>query len=341
MLKSLLYSRYNPLPTLLPLTLAINLSGQRLVLPLYHTICDRIPDHIRHLYPPRHVKTFTEDMQFMLKHFEPIDLFRLKEIILTGEKPRRNLFFVSFDDGLSGFYHHAAPVLSTMGIPATCFLNSAFIDNKALFYRYKVSLLIEEIQKHKENPEFWKKFHHLKEKHRIPPGYYRQVLLSLDHTHTAFIDEAALLTGFDYTGYLDANQPYMTSLQIRELMDKGFTFGSHSVDHPDFQCLSEEERIDQALGSTAAITGTFGLDYRVFAFPFTDHGVGKSFFDAIYANGRTELSFGSAGLKHDTVIRNLQRIPMEEYNLSAERRLKTDYFYYLLKAVTGRNTIVR
>jgi peptidoglycan/xylan/chitin deacetylase (PgdA/CDA1 family) len=340
-IKSLLYSRHNILPALLPLKASRAITGQRLVMLIYHTVNDTAPDHIIHLYQPRTLKIFTEDMEFLLKHYEPIDLFRLKEIVNNREKPRRNLFFVSFDDGLSEFYFPAAPLLEKMGIPATCFLNTAFVDNRDMFYRYKVSVLIEAIQKHKERKEFWQEFHALKEKHDIPQGYYRNVLLGLNYCHLPFIEEAAQLVRLDFTDYLKSRQPYMTDEQIRELVRKGFTFGGHGVNHADFNLLTEEEKISQAFQSTKEVAERFGLPYRVFSFPFTDFGIEKSFFNAIYANDQIELSFGTAGLKKDSEYRNLQRIPIEESGLSAERRLKADYFYYLLKGLIGQNVIVR
>jgi peptidoglycan/xylan/chitin deacetylase (PgdA/CDA1 family) len=341
MLKSILYNRFNPLPYLLPLKLAITVTGQRLIPVVYHTVVKDVPDHIKHLYKPRSVKSFTDDMNFFMRFYEPIDLYRLKDIVTNREKPKKSYFFVSFDDGLREFYVHAAPILTKMGIPATCFLNSAFIDNKDLFYRYKVSILIEEIQKHKENQSFWKEFHVLKEKFCIPQGYYRTVLLNLDHTCIPFIHETAKLIHVDFTEYLKARKPYLTSDQIRELIQKGFTFGGHSIDHPNFDRLPEDEKIKQALHSTKEISERFGLAYKIFSFPFTDYGIGKTFFDALYTRGQFDLSFGCAGIKHDSEYRNLQRIPMEEFGLSATRRLKSDYFYFLLKSLIGRNTIIR
>lgn len=308
---------------------------------VYHTVNDQVPDHIRHLYQPRSVSRFSDDMNFLLKHYQPIDLLRLKKMVINREKPGKNRFFVSFDDGLSEFYFCAAPLLKRLGIPATCFLNTAFIDNRDMFYRYKVSVLIEEIQKHKEKKEFWQQFHKLKESHGIPQGYYRSVLLSLDHSSIAFIGEAAKMIGLDFKNYLKVKKPYLTSDQISDLVQQGFTFGGHSTDHTEFSRLSATEQINQALQSTRIVVEKFGLSYKIFSFPFTDFGIGKAFFDAIFTDGQVDLSFGAAGLKHDSVMRNLQRIPMEDFNLSAERRLKTDYFYYLVKSVIGKNTIIR
>ncbi len=341
MIKALIYSRYNLLPSLIPLTLYRNLTGRRLLMVVYHTVNDRAPDHIRHLYQPRSVKAFADDMKFLLKHYEPVDLPRLKAMVTNHERPAKNQFFISFDDGLSEFFFNAVPVLETLGIPATCFLNTAFVDNRDMFYRYKVSVLIEAMQKHKEKREFWQQFHALKEKYGIPQGYYRNVLLRLDYRHLAFIEEAAALAGLDFKAYLQSYQPYMTSEQISGLVHKGFTFGGHGIDHADFDLLPEEEQVRQACQSTKEVADRFGLPYRVFSFPFTDFGIKKSFFDTVFTDNQVELTFGTAGLKKDSEHRNLQRIPMEDYDISAERRLKADYIYYLLKGLIGKNVIIR
>lgn len=341
MLKSFLYSRFNPFPCILPLQSAISLTRQRLILLVYHTTCNEVPDILRHLYRPRTVKLFEDDLDFLLRYYEPIDLHGLKKIVIGHENLSKNSFMVTFDDGLSGFYSHAAPVLLKKGVPATCFLNTAFVDNRDMFYRYKVSVLIEAMQKHKEKREFWQQFHALKEKYGIPQGYYRNVLLRLDYRHLAFIEEAAALAGLDFKAYLQSYQPYMTSEQISGLVHKGFTFGGHGIDHADFDLLPEEEQVRQACQSTKEVADRFGLPYRVFSFPFTDFGIKKSFFDTVFTDNQVELTFGTAGLKKDSEHRNLQRIPMEDYDISAERRLKADYFYYLLKGLIGKNVIIR
>ncbi|RYD69268.1 MAG: hypothetical protein EOP53_27470, partial [Sphingobacteriales bacterium] len=80
----------------------------------------------------------------MLKHFKPLRFAEVQEIA-KGSTVKYPSFFLSFDDGLRSFYEVAAPVLQRKGIEAACFVNSSCIDNKALFFRYKASLLIEEL----------------------------------------------------------------------------------------------------------------------------------------------------------------------------------------------------
>ncbi|WP_262708643.1 polysaccharide deacetylase family protein [Natronoflexus pectinivorans] len=63
-----------------------------------------------------------------------------------SRKPASKIFHLTFDDGLSEIYHETIPILEKKGIPATIFLNTGFIDNKKMFYRFKSSLVIESIK---------------------------------------------------------------------------------------------------------------------------------------------------------------------------------------------------
>jgi len=123
-----------------------------------------------------------------------------------------------------------------------------------------------------------------------------------------------------------------------ELINQGFTFGAHSKNHPLYSELTLEEQLEQTLSSLEVISAQFKLDYNVFSFPFTDDKVKKSFFDAI-AN-KIDLTFGSAGLKEDSVKTNLQRIPMET-KFDAEVHIKTQYVAYLIKRLIGKWKIKR
>jgi len=87
----------------------------------------------------------------------------------------------------------------------------------------------------------------------------------------------------------------------------------------------------------------FRLDYRLFSFPFTDYGVKSSFFLKIFDPYQpvADITFGGAGLKKDFMKAHLQRIPFEGNSLSAKQILATEYVYWLLKAIIGRNSISR
>lgn len=290
----------------------ITWSKQPLILPFYHAVTDHVPAHLKHLGICRSVQQFTDDLDFFLKYYRPISLEELMDMKQKGTPIPNNCFHLTFDDGLKEFYEVAAPILLKKGIPATVFLNSGFIDNKALFYRLKASILAEKLGK--------------------------QSVLKITYSERDQLDELAKEHGIDFSLYLKENEPYLTSSQIKELQQQGFTFGAHSIDHPLYKELSVKEQVNQTITSVNEIAEKLGLDYQAFSFPFTDDGVSSPFFEEI--KNKVALTFGCAGLKNDSVAFNLQRIPMET-SKTGKARIKSEYFYYWMKGLVGKNTVVR
>ncbi len=324
----------------LPLELMRALTGQRLVMPVYHLVTDGPVHHIRHLYPVRSVRDFEADLDFLLRHFTPVDLLQVIGLAKQGRPLPENAFFLSFDDGLREFHDVIAPILLRKGVPATCFLNSAFIDNRALMFRYKVSLALHALERDPKLSEALKVKQWMGEMGLS--GALVHVLPTLGHHTDAALDGLMPLLGVDVEVFLREEQPYLTSAQIDALIAKGFHFGAHSIDHPEYRFISLEEQLRQTIGSMDAIQSQFGLDYRAFAFPFTDFGVTDAFFQKVFSgDDALDVTFGCAGLKREPIARHFQRIPIEQEGLSAERTIRTEYLYYLMKAPIGRNVTRR
>ncbi|HRN41610.1 MAG TPA: polysaccharide deacetylase family protein [Vicingus sp.] len=255
---------------------------------------------------------FEKDLDYLTKNFKPISLAELIALKKNGFKTSENYFHITFDDGLSELYNVVAPILLKRKIPATFFINTDFIDNNDLFYRFKASILAEKVAAHG--------------------------MLDIDYNQKQDLDELAEIVKIDFKQYLETEKPYLTSSQIKELILQGFTIGAHSKNHPLYNMLSEEDQLKQTLESLDFLKNEFQLEYSVFSFPFTDDGVGKEFFKKI--ESKVDITFGSAGIKKDSISFNLQRIPMET-NLSAEKIIKTQYFYCLLKKIFKKNIITR
>ena len=234
----------------------IRKTGQHIVLPFYHSVANNTPIHIQHLYQSRSITSFKADLDFLLTHYKSISLHQLIELNDSDEEIDENYFHITFDDGLREFYDVVAPILKEKQVHATVFLNSDFIDNKQLFYRFKESILFDK----------------LKDKS----------ILSIPYSKEQHLDELALLNQIDFDAYLKEASPYLTSEQIKELIGDGITFGAHSKNHPLYKEISLEEQLVQTNESVKMITSQFGLDYSAFSFPFTDDGVSLAFFDKIY-----------------------------------------------------------
>ncbi len=328
--REIVIRRFGRLSSLIPLKAISALTRQKLIMPVLHTVCDSPPPHIKHLYKPKSERAFEKDLDFLLKHYEAIDFPKFRELALNKHTSNKRQFMLSFDDGLTEFNDIIAPLLIKKGVSAICFLNSDFIDNKDIFYRYKASLIINEAI---NNLEIFR---------NIDINKFKKRILSIDYNQRHLLDEIACQYGINFKNYLDNTQPYLTSEQIRSLIKKGFYFGSHSCDHPEYNTISFDKQIRQTVESTQKICNAFNLDYKAFAFPFTDYGVTQRFFEKIFSepNG-PEISFGTAGIKKDVSHLHFQRIPIETSGLSAKRIIKTEYLYYMIKSIFGKNKIRR
>ena len=288
----------------------IKKTGHNLILPFYHCVADNTPIHIKHLYQARTIEQFEADLDFLLEHLKSISLEDVIE--LNGKQPTEPSFHLTFDDGLSEFYTIISPILKEKNIHATVFLNTDFIDNKELFYRFKASLLFEQLND--------------------------ETILSVSYNDKEQLDELAAKSGIDFNAYLAREKPYLTSNHIKELIAQGFTFGAHSKNHPLYKELSIEEQLIQTKESVEVVTSEFELAYKVFSFPFTDDGVSRAFFDEL--TNFTDITFGCAGLKEDSAKNHLQRIAMETEK-SGKEIIKGEYLYYIMKEKVGKHKITR
>ena len=252
-----------------PERLLLPLTGQKLLLPVYHLVSDLDVPHIKHLYRYRNIQAFKDDLNYFLTHFEPIDLNQLIEIS-HGKTLQKPSFLLTFDDGLQEFGSVIAPILKQKGLPAICFLNNAFIDNQALFFRYKVSLLIEALLT-TTSPHLRAQLSSMLPQHNLHLPVVQR-MLALHYEDQSLINAVAHLLEVDFTSYLDAQRPYLTEEAIKSLINDGFYFGAHSIDHPTYSRLSRAEQINQTTRSLEDLANRFPNQPQTFAFPFIGIG---------------------------------------------------------------------
>ncbi|MBN2662723.1 MAG: polysaccharide deacetylase family protein [Bacteroidales bacterium] len=317
---------------LLPYSILTSTKHKKIIFPFYHTVTDSFPSHLIHLYPIKKRKDFLKDLEFFLKYYTPISVDDFIE-----KRIKRNSVLLTFDDGLVEIFDVIAPILKQKGIPAVFFVNSAFVDNKNLFYRYKVSIIIDEILKDLEKNELIEAF--LK-KLNVFNGNTLDSLLEINFLNCHILDEVYQLIGGSFYKYLQQNPVYLSSEQISKLKNQGFCIGAHSVNHPRFKNISFENQLKQTLDSVKFVHDNFNPRYNLFAFPFSDDGVSKLFFEKLFSASDIRYTFGTAGIKNDVVHKNIQRIPMEN-GKSAKQTLKYQYFANLLKSLLNKNTIYR
>lgn len=314
----------------IPIRLLEKLVPIPFIVPYYHIVSDEKVIHVCNLYPYKGTREFTEDLDYLLKHFEPISLDDLLQALARAEEfPRRSLH-LTFDDGFRELHDVVAPILIRKGVPATFFVNSAFTDNRILNYQHKASILAERV------------------KEGLPGGVLQTLretmkregfggedilpsILSVPYDKREALDEMSSCMGMDLDGYLSEHNPYLDSTQIRRLLGKGFTIGSHSIDHPLYANIPFEEQVRQTVESTRWVRERYGLRYGAFAFPHNDRNVADGFFREIHASGLVDISFGTGGIYNPGLSRHLQRFSLEKPVIPAERIIAIEFARKLWK----------
>ncbi len=211
---------------------------------------------------------FEREIDFLLTKYKPISLSEI-----STYESKAPAFHLTFDDGLSQCYHTVAPILLRKGVPATFFLNNNFIDNKGLFYRFKTALILHKLHEKREHLKFISNYFSIKNDFDTIKAY----LLELDHRQNAHLNTIGKQIGLSYEQFLQTEQPYMSTPQINELIDKGFTMGAHSQFHPRYELLSLDNQVKETITSIERLKNDFKLDYTTFAFPFSDLNISEEF----------------------------------------------------------------
>ena len=182
-------------------------TGRHLLMPVYHLATDLSAPHISHIYRTRRLAEFRADLDFLLRHYRPISIGELWDSLKDGKLPEGKCFFLSFDDGLRQVYSEVAPILKEKNVPAAVFLNSAFIDNEGLFFRYKASLLIDQLDRSRKKGGQLRKFWALLNSRGIKAADYKTALLGLRHNQSELLDETADLLRFDFVEWTMNTNP--------------------------------------------------------------------------------------------------------------------------------------
>ncbi len=262
------------------------------IFPFWHTVSNEKLPHIESLYTVYTKNQFETSLNYLLKHFIPLSI---DDVVKQNFKKGKRYMHISFDDGLLGVYQNAAPILKAKGIPASFYINPPFINDASYMFRYEISFLIHKIKTSSLSLEVKKQ--------------YTQTLLNCRTLDTKLKHEIEnqLNQALDFP----VQRIYMSESEIQNLYDNDFHIGSHSMTHPIFANISQEEQQKEIKDSLNFIHQKWSSNIRSFAFPYTDDGVSTNNLKTLHQTNNLHISFGTAGYGKSHKIPHFQRIPME------------------------------
>jgi peptidoglycan/xylan/chitin deacetylase (PgdA/CDA1 family) len=286
------------------------------ILPFYHAVSDLSPPHLQYLYPIRSRVEFAKDLDFLLENYEPVRPGEDLKSVLSVRGSRQRVL-LSFDDGLSECHRYVAPILEERNIQAVFFINTAFLDNRALFFRYKLSLILAKLNSAGINDAVISEIRQmlgLKKKNDLAGR-----IMELKYDQVCLIDQLAETLNLSFADYLERERPYMSIDQILDLHRRGFIVGAHSDDHPLYAELTEEEIIRQTKRSSEIMQTIVPEDLKLFSFPFTDYGIGSDVIRRMRDEKIFDYCFGCAGTRGISPAENSDGIGSKERQGRAKR----------------------
>ncbi|MFT3980374.1 MAG: polysaccharide deacetylase family protein [Ferruginibacter sp.] len=323
--------------SLLPSGLFRSGGPQRLLLPYHHTVSNNTLEHIAHLYAYKNEKQFISDLDFLLKHYTPATADDIYTAVKNNHPFQKGSFLLSFDDGFREIYDVIAPILEKKGVPAIFFVNPSFIDNRKLFYRCKISILAGQL---KRNPSLLPAFATALNTTVADSNEIIEMLKKVNQNNTAVLDTIAATIGYSFDEFLRTQLPFASAEQLINLHKRGFTIGAHSMDHPYYALLDEQDQVDQTIRSVHYVKELLRTDTCHFSFPHSDAVVSQKVIGQIneQMNG---LLFGIQNQKAELHNNILHRFNAERPETSAAELVKGQLLLNRIQQAAGKNSVKR
>lgn len=213
---------------------------------------------------------FYEQMLYLKEKFNIINLSKAVELLKSSEIYEPTAV-VTFDDGFQNNFDTAFPILLELGVPATIFLNTKFIDTDDAIWFCRINRAFEETKK---NMLYWNgcEYKLKSQKDKIIASASIQASLK-KFSHSRLLNEVRkiiLCLGGDPDQGVAKNSPYrmLCSSAIDKMKKSGLIdFGAHTHSHA---ILAGLPRIDKKLEINNSIMDVEKLTNetcKAFAYP--------------------------------------------------------------------------
>ena len=239
----------------------------------YHRVAERIdPGNFR--FDPELLSAdaagFRAQMQHVRRHYAPMGLAEAMALLDAGKALPGGALVVTFDDGYDDNYRVAFPILRELGVPATFFVSTGYIDSGLPYhYDWFVHVLCAASVAAIKLPELG----HagtlpsaLRDRQRLARDLISKLKALDDDAQIRVIDRLAQACDMPRTGPAADCRP-MTWAQLREMAAAGMEIGSHGVGHRMLAKLDDAELRAEVVGSRDAIGRALGAPARVISYP--------------------------------------------------------------------------
>jgi peptidoglycan/xylan/chitin deacetylase (PgdA/CDA1 family) len=227
-------------------------------------------------------ESFEQQMLLFGKHFTPISIAEMRDLQALGviaSRTRKPLLLVTFDDGYRDNFDVALPILQKLGIPATFFIATRFLDCPQLPWWDHIAYVL----KHTQTSQLLLK----RSRNDLDPlriTVSRDVKNRLRTVAVAEIVKQFLNNGIEdelwFLGELEAQAGvsvnsqklgrdlFMNWEQLSKLASSGFSVGSHGHHHLPLGRLDAQIQLHELRHSKERLESVLGSEIHIVAYPF-------------------------------------------------------------------------
>jgi len=245
--------------------LVIWLARRRTRILLYHACEPTESDFIRDLESNTPPDRFDAHLNFLVRHYRVVPLDALER-----GAPGDRAVVITFDDGYASVYANAFPRLRRLGLPATVYLTTDVVDNRALIWINELNWLLRN-HGAVARPLAEKVFA-CAPRTAIPAVLKRACERYEPSTVRDLLDAIRARAGLDGGSTAAGARLYLTWEEIREMAQGDVTFGNHTASHPNLARLRAAAQADEIGRAQGALTSHLGAPTSL-AYPFGLHDV--------------------------------------------------------------------
>ena len=237
----------------------------------YRIIYYHVVSNVRKSYQFGHlsVSDFDSQIDFFKKRYKIISL---KEAVNRSKNglSLSNHLSITTDDGFIENFTNIAPILLKKKVTATFFLIENCIDNLDLMWRNKLLYIVNKCDKNLEllaesvESEFGIK--PIKKSESLLDWSERTWPMDMKDIISNFLWEISDLENLD--NFLEKQTPYMSTNQIRVLLNNGFDIGIHTKSHPFCNKLEFDVLNEEIIASSRRLGKKFNRKVNFASYPF-------------------------------------------------------------------------
>ncbi|WP_139229775.1 polysaccharide deacetylase family protein [Litoreibacter janthinus] len=205
---------------------------------------------------------FKRQMKHLADHYSVVSLDEVANAIRAGDPLPERSVAVTFDDGYEDNFTNAFPVLAAHDLPATIFATSAPVLTGARFW---VAWLYEALLRKVDAGLIAEVFGIAPPESGVEQAFNA---ISGRLNYCSIEDRDALLDEFEARGaFGDIPSRVVNVDQMREMLQRRISIGSHTVSHPILANLSPESRNAELRQSRDDLSAALGVEVATIAYP--------------------------------------------------------------------------